>query len=625
MRALAVIPFSLILAMSGAASAQNATPRNLILFVPDGLRALKVTPETAPAMAALRDKGVNFKNPHSLFPTFTMPNSSGMATGHHLGDTGVYSNTIYTGYPVGVAGGTMTPFLENDPVLGDVDDHFSGNYLDEETILAAARRQGFSTASIGKLGPTLMFDHNERTGKTIIIDDQTGANKDGKDLGIPLSDEVKNALTAASLPLAAPSRGDNGKPGDFEKPGTIVANVAQQKYFTDAVTKAVLPMFKARNKPFVLVLWSRDPDGTQHNQGDSLGQLTPGINGPTSLAAIKNADDNLAQVQQALKDLGLDATTNIIVSADHGFSTISKESSTSDAAKADYKDVPKGKLPPGFVALDLAKALDLPLVDPDNKNEPVAVGTYPRLANGLLGKDPTQPDVIVAANGGSNLVYIPKKGKKVDKELARKVVDALLKQDYVSGLFVHDEFGNIPGTLKLSAIDLRGAGVTPHPAIVINFRSYSTGCDEPLLCAVEVADSRLQQGQGMHGNFSRADTMNFMAAAGPDFKAGYVDTLPTSNADVGMTIAQILGLRITPIGGLTGRVISEALPNGITPKVVVSKMISKPSENGLRTVVQYQSVVSQRYFDVAGFPGRTLGLDDLTAAEAKDKKHANAE
>jgi hypothetical protein len=625
MRALAVLPFSLILAMTSAASAQNATPRNLILFVPDGLRALKVTPETAPAMAALRDKGVNFKNPHSLFPTFTMPNSSGMATGHHLGDTGIYSNTIYTGYPVGAAAGSMTPFLENDPVLGDVDDHFAGNYLDEETILSAARRQGFSTASIGKLGPTLMFDHNERSGaKTIIIDDQTGANKDGKDLGIPLSADMKSALTAANLPLVAPSRGDNGKPGDFQKPGTTIANVEQQKYFTDAVTKVVLPMFKARNKPFVLVLWSRDPDGTQHNQGDSLGKLTPGINGPTSLAAIKNADDNLAQVQQALKDLGLDATTNIIVSADHGFSTISKESSTSDAAKADYKDVPKGQLPPGFVALDLAKALDLPLTDPDSKNEPVAVGTYPRFGNGLLGKDPAKPDVIVAANGGSDLVYIPKQGKKVDKELARKIVGSLMKQDYVSGIFVHDEFGTIPGTLPLSAIDLRGAGSTPHPAIVINFRSYSTGCDEPVLCGVNVSDTRLQQGQGMHGNFSRADTMNFMAAIGPDFKSGYVDTLPASNADIGMTISEILGLKRTAIGGLTGRVLSEAIPNGITPKSVVSKIISKPSDNGLRTVVQYQRVISQRYFDVAGFPGRTLGLDELTAAEAKEKKHADA-
>jgi hypothetical protein len=36
---------------------------------------------------------------------------------------------------------------------------------------------------------------------------------------------------------------------------------------------------------------------------------------------------------------------------------------------------------------------------------------------------------------------------------------------------------------------------------------------------------------------------------------------------------------------------------------------SKPAANGLRTVVKYQRVLSQRYFDAAGFPGRTVGLD----------------
>ena len=82
----------------GTAHAQ--APRNLILFVPDGLRALMVTPQTAPTMAAIRDQGVNFANPHSLFPTFTMANASGLATGHFLGDTGTFSNTIYTGFPV---------------------------------------------------------------------------------------------------------------------------------------------------------------------------------------------------------------------------------------------------------------------------------------------------------------------------------------------------------------------------------------------------------------------------------------------------------------------------------------------------------------------------------------------
>ncbi|HEY4921273.1 MAG TPA: alkaline phosphatase family protein, partial [Xanthobacteraceae bacterium] len=70
------------------AAAQQPHPHSIILFVPDGLRALKVTPQTAPTMAMIRDKGVNFKNSHSLFPTFTTANASGMATGHYLGDTG---------------------------------------------------------------------------------------------------------------------------------------------------------------------------------------------------------------------------------------------------------------------------------------------------------------------------------------------------------------------------------------------------------------------------------------------------------------------------------------------------------------------------------------------------------
>jgi predicted AlkP superfamily pyrophosphatase or phosphodiesterase len=296
-------------------------PHNVILFVPDGLRALMVTPEQAPTMAAIRDNGVNFRNPHSLFPTFTTPNASAMATGHYLGDTGDFSNTIYSGFPVPGAGESLTPFLENDPVLGDVDEHFAGDYLDEVTLLAAARRAGISTGTIGKLGPALIFDHTDRTGSpTIVVDDATGSDK-----GIPLSDEVKTALTAAGLPLVAPSRGDNGKPGTATTPGTSVANLTQHDYFVDVTTKVVLPIFKARNKPFVLVFWSRDPDGTQHNQGDSLNQLTPGINGPASLAAIKNADNDVASLRQALADLGLARTTDIFVSADHGFATISKE------------------------------------------------------------------------------------------------------------------------------------------------------------------------------------------------------------------------------------------------------------------------------------------------------------
>src|SRR3954466_7216416 len=312
-RSLLWLSAGLTLVSTGLAVAEtNNTPRNLILFVPDGLRALKVTPDTAPAMAEIRDKGVNFRNPHSLFPTFTMANGSAMSTGHYLGDTGTFSNTIFTGYTSVPAGDTVVPFIENDAVLGDVDEHFNGDYLNEETILKMARAQGFSTAAIGKLGPTLLFDHTDRGKNTIVIDDSTG----GKN-GIPLSDEMKEALTKAGLPLVTTPRGENSKAGDAKTPGTTSANVPQQAYMADVAAKVVLPMFKTRNKPFVLVFWSRDPDGSQHNTGDSLNTITPGINGPTSMAGIKNADNNLAQLRKALDELGLAASTNIMISSDH--------------------------------------------------------------------------------------------------------------------------------------------------------------------------------------------------------------------------------------------------------------------------------------------------------------------
>jgi hypothetical protein len=590
--------------LASPAFAQTEAPRNLILFVPDGLRGRIVSPQTAPAMADLRDKGVNFRNSHSLFPTFTMANASAMATGHYLGDTGTFSNTIYTGYPVAHANGTVVPFLEVDPVLLDVDEHFGGDYLNEETILKLARAQGFSTAAIGKLGPTFLFDHTDKTGDdglhSIVIDDATG----GKN-GVPLSEEMQAALTKANLPPATPSRGENGKSGDAKTPGTTTANTAQQAYMADVATKVVLPMFKARNKPFVLVFWSRDPDGSQHNTGDSLNTITPGINGPTSLAGIRNADNNLAQLRKALEDLGLAASTNVIVSSDHGFSTISKESRTSQSAKTNYEDTPSGFLPMGFVAIDLAKALKLPLFDPNDKNAAVADNAHPKAGNGLLGNDPAKPDVVVATNGGSDLIYLPNN----DRKLAGRIVKALLEQDYVSGLFVRDDLERFPGALPMSALSLNGKAVTPHPAIVVNFRSWSSGCEEPTNCSVEIADTVLRQGQGMHGSFSRGDTMNFMAAIGPDFKTGYIDELPVSNADVGATAARLLGLTAKPKGSLLGRVITEAMPNGATPKASAGSVGSQPSANGLKTVLKFQRVGAQRYFDAAGFLGRTLGLD----------------
>jgi hypothetical protein len=112
----------------------------------------------------------------------------------------------------------------------------------------------------------------------------------------------------------------------------------------------------------------------------------------------------------------------------------------------------------------------------------------------------------------------------------------------------------------------------------------------------------------MHGSFSRGDTLNFMAAIGPHFKAGFVDEVPVSNADIGRTIARILGLRVSGKGKLVGRVITEAMPGGKVPVHVSRTLRSNPSKKGLQTVLHYQAVGRTRYFDAGGFPGLAVGL-----------------
>ena len=600
--------------MAALCAAEPAAARNVILFVPDGLRAGIVTPDVAPTMSEVRDHGVNFANSHSMFPTFTLPNASAFATGHAIGDTGMFGNTMYMVTPVPALPGppTVTPFFENDFALrAETGPAHPQGLLEPETLLVAARRAGLSTAAVGKIGPVGLQDITSLAGRaSFMIDDATGhaldlGNGPIEDTAVP--PDLAPAIAARVGDVVAPGRGENGQSGDCDRHGTRAANETQIRWFADVTTNVILPRFKAQGKPFFLVFWSRDPDGTQHNEGDSFGTLTPGINGETSLRAIGNADDALRQIRRALVRLGLDRDTDIIVAADHGFSTIAKESKTSAAPRIGCAGDAHA-LPVGFVAIDLARALNLPLADPDRADAPFdpAKGELALRGNAILGPDPSKPEAVVVVNGGSDTIYLPQNDRG---QLARKIVDVLLGEDYVSGLFVDDALGKIPGTLPMSAIGWKGSALTVQPAILVNFRSFSTDCGrDALLCAAEVADTTLIQGQGMHGSFSRADTKNFMAAIGPDFRERYNDAAPASNADVGVTIAQVLGLKLQSKGHLNGRVLTEAF-NGGAPVDFAPVMLRSPAAaNGLVTELDGQKLGSMVYFDAAGFPGRTVGL-----------------
>ena len=583
----AVLVFALCAALPAAAAPAQ---HNVLIFVADGLRYVSVTPKTAPTMWKLKTQGVDFTNSHSLYPTITTVNASAIATGHYIGDTGNFGNTLYTGYPVAGTNGAPITFQEDDALLGDLAAHYNGNYLNETSLIAAARQAGYATAVMGKVGPTAIQDITQRDGTgTIVIDDALNTPK-----GITVSPGIEDAIKAAGIAPTAPK--------------TNVPNNEQQQYMIAIATKVVLPKLASSGKPFAMLYWSRDPDASQHSQKDSLGKLSPGINGPTGQAGIKDADDTLTALLAALKAQGLDKTTDVFITADHGFSTIDRHSQTSAAAKITYGRVPPGETPPGIVAIDLAEALAMPMYDPFNKNAVVDYrsGNLPSFGNAILGADPANPDVVVVSNGGSDHIYLPGANAK---DLAPRIVDALSKEDYISGIFANDALGNIPGALSLSAVNLKGSALTPEPSIVVSFASHVIpGCKPTLMCAAEMADTTLETGQGMHGTFSRADTRNFMAASGPDFRAHFADPAPVSNADINPTLAHILGLDIPAKGSLKGRVASEALKGG--KKVTVTKgwQASTPAANGQKTVLEYQRVGGTRYFDAAGFPGRTVGL-----------------
>jgi arylsulfatase A-like enzyme len=112
----------------------------------------------------------------------------------------------------------------------------------------------------------------------------------------------------------------------------------------------------------------------------------------------------------------------------------------------------------------------------------------------------------------------------------------------------------------------------------------------------------------MHGSGSRADTRNFMAAIGPDFKTKFKNAAPVGNVDIAPTLAHLIGIKLSGPGTLKGRVIAEALKGGKAPKSVRRVVASAKAANGVQTILNEQQVGFTHYFDAVGIPGRTVGL-----------------
>ena len=54
---------------------------------------------------------------------------------------------------------------------------------------------------------------------------------------------------------------------------------------------------------------------------------------------------------------------------------------------------------------------------------------------------------------------------------------------------------------------------------------------------------------------------------------------------------------------------TESLTGGAEVPFKKGSVVSAPGAGGLSTILNYQSVGGTTYFDAAGFPGRTVGLE----------------
>jgi hypothetical protein len=366
-----------------------------------------------------------------------------------------------------------------------------------------------------------------------------------------------------------------------------------------------LPQAKAANQPFFIVYQWKEPTGLDNTQGEK--DLRPAFK-PDPRAV----DDALDAIETKLKELGLFDTTNIVVAAEHAYSRVLKTSNTSLAISRLPRESTLGVMPPGFLAIDLRAALRLDnpklevfdtdagdsFVDADN-------GGHPKQGNAIIAEDflPSRPYVTVEAHGAYDSVFLADSIPKGERRaMARVILDTVLAQDYLGGVFVNEKrLGLFRGALPMSHIARHGER-DELPDIVVVFATYHERCAPAQGCISVVADTPLVEGEGIANPFTRAGTATFMVARGPDFRAGVITRAPASNADMSRTIAELLDLDVDPEIVRDARVLREALTgkaNRAPPQAASQTLTSTPTIEGLVTELHLQTLGDALYLDSA--------------------------
>lgn len=593
--------FSLVLLLiftplCSAKSSDTHSPghaKHVILYIWDGLRNDAVSKKNTPELYALMQKGVAFTDHHASYPSLTMMNAASFATGDRAGNTGFYGNVLWhpglqgTDFENKTVDFEQPVFTEDYKILQSLE---KDRLFFVKTLFMETQNHALQTATIGKSGPAFMQDY---LSKGIVLDEKHVT---------PLSFAKKLQQSGAPLPKSAPFA---FSPGELTLTQNNGDPTAPQKfyYFSDGVTSDALnptdsPFRQANDylmrmyltkvlptyKPQLSVLWMRTPDAVEHTYG-------PGT--PVYYRALRDNDRMLGLLIAKLKKLGIYDDTDILIASDHAHSTISGPLKTFPLRDKENHIDPKGLsvsgairtadllTRAGFHAFDGGGCRYNPVMSGILKNGKPLYPTKIDKTGSICGKQftkyttpsykvphgPLPKDaIVVAPNGGSVYLYIPSH----NQALVAKLVRFLQGHTTTSALFVDStRYSELPGTLPLATIRIQSKpGRTPD--VIASF-SYDASTTVNGLPGIEFSDSSNER--GMHGSFSPVDIHNFLAASGPDFQKGLVDSLPTANVDLAPTIAHLLSL---PFSG-EGRVLFEALSQGKSTKEYTVKTLTLQS------------------------------------------------
>ncbi|MBA2241661.1 MAG: alkaline phosphatase family protein [Chthoniobacterales bacterium] len=261
-------------------------------------------------------------------------------------------------------------------------------------------------------------------------------------------------------------------------------------------TRALVEGLWREGVPLLSVLWLSEPDRSEHAS-------SPGSE--TALAAVRSCDTQVATVLRSLESKGVSHNTDIFVASDHGFSTVGRPIELRERLKS-----------AGFRV------------------------TFDGETAGGRGH------VRVVGNGGTALFYIAEH----DEDTTARLTEWLQQSDFAGVIFSPSAR---EGAFLYSEVHLE----TPSaPDLVMAF----CWADQPNKYGIAGMIAATAAGEAVpatHGTLGKFDVHNTLIAAGPDFRAGTTDELPTSNLDVAPTILHLLGIK--PLQSFDGRVLEEAL------------------------------------------------------------------